>query len=179
MPWGRYLQGQSERTNPVRVLVYNHTFFDESFREVGLSPSPECDLVSHFSWRESSRCHLVSLTEIWTCVVPWIPLHPCSCHSLWRRQLSHHENTAATLQRGPRWGAEVTCQPLREPGASCPTDIEEPHWKQLLQPQLSLQITQPWATSWRQPLRLWVRATRLSCSQVPDPQKLWDNTCLF
>ena len=34
--------------------------------------------------------------------------------------------------------------------------------------------------AWLQPRkRSWVRVTQLSCNQIPDPQKLWNNKCLF
>ena len=63
-----------------------------------------------------------------------------------------HENIVGFRPDEPEvseegWGAEVTCQPLtRNCGLLPSRHMSEHHWKQILQPQLSLQMTQPWAT---------------------------------
>lgn len=81
----------------------------------------------------------------------------------------------AALWRG-RHGGELrpAYSHVCELGSRPPLHRKQPN-------QLSLRMSlQPWLTAWLQPPeRPQTRGTHLSCSWMPNPQRLWDNTGLL
>ena len=79
---------------------------------------------------------------------------------------------------GENWGQPPTIsKELRPPDNS---HVSEPSLKQILQLPSSFQMMAAQPTSWLQiHEESWVRILELSHSQIPKPQKLWNNDFFF